>query len=236
MDRRAAAIIELERRIGHTFANRGLLEQALTHVSVGPAGGEARDNERLEFLGDRVLGLLAAETLIAMGPNWREGELSRRQASLVSGPSCAEVARGIGLGPALRLAGGTTVQGGRANARILGDAMEAVIAAVYLDGGLEAARETFQRTWGEALHAALEEPGKDPKTTLQEWAMGRALPLPAYAVRARDGPAHAPIFQIEVRLPGHDPASGSGSSVRAAEQAAARRFLDRERLSGDGRG
>ena len=228
MPKRAAALDALEVRIGHVFADRTLLEQALTHASTGQGARPAVHNERLEFLGDRVLGLLAAEALVARDPQWREGELSRRHASLVSGSACAEAARRLDLGGALRLAGGTSNQGGRANARILGDAMEAVIAAVYLDGGPSAARRLFEQVWGEALATVSGETPRDPKTALQEWAMARGLPLPVYRVQGRSGPDHAPVFTVEVAVKSHPAATGVGGAVQAAEKAAALAFLARE--------
>ena len=227
MDRRATAVGLVEARIGHSFADRALLERALTHASVGQGARTVANNETLEFLGDRVLGLLAAETLLRAHPEWREGDLNRRHVTLVNGHACADVARGLGLGEALRLAGSATSQGGRDNDRILGDAMEALIAAVYLDGGLEAARQVFQRAWRETIHAA--GPGQDieAKTALQEWAMARGLPFPQYAVVGREGPAHAPNFTVEVTVQGHGAVSATGSNLRAAEKAAAGLLLGR---------
>ena len=228
MDRRAAAIVELEGRLGHVFADRDLLEHALTHASVGSGSRKVIHNERLEFLGDRVLGLLAAETLTARHPDWREGELTRSHATLVAGKTCAEVARRLGLPDALRLAGGASKQGGRDNDRILGDAMEALMAAVYLDGGLAAARAVFAQAWDEALASAVAGQVREPKTALQEWAMAAGLPLPSYHEVSRSGPDHAPLFVVEVAVEGHAPERAVGSSLREAEKAAARALLERE--------
>ena len=228
MDKRAEAIAELERRLGHVFADRALLDRALTHASVGSGSRKVAHNERLEFLGDRVLGLLAAEMLVARHPDWREGELTRRHASLVAGKTCAEVARRVGLPTALRLAGGASKQGGRDNDRILGDAMEALMAAVYLDGGLQAARAAFAEAWTDALVSAAAEQGREPKTALQEWAMAAGRPLPAYREVARSGPDHAPLFTVEVKVEGHAPERAIGPSLREAEKAAARALLERE--------
>lgn len=221
MNRRAAAIADLENRLGHVFTDRGLLERALTHVSASQGARAVPHNETLEFLGDRVLGLLAAETLIVANPDWREGELSRGQVALVSGRTCARVARGLDVGGALRLAGSATAQGGRDNERILGDAMEALIAAVYLDGGLEAARGAFHLAWREALEDGGDDGGLDAKTALQEWAMARGLPIPLYLEVSRAGPAHAPTFTVEVCVRGHPGSVAKGPSLRAAEKAAA---------------
>ena len=226
MDRRAAAIAQLEARLDYRFRDRGLLERALTHVSVGSGARNVEHNERLEFLGDRVLGLLAAEALAAHHPDWREGDLSRRHAMLVSGRTCALVARDLGLAEALRLAGSTTKQGGRDNDRILGDAMEALMAALYLDGGLAVARRVFTSAWSAILAAAVADEGKEPKTALQEWAMARGLPLPAYRVISRSGPDHAPTFIVEVSVEGHPAQRAAGFSLRDAEKGAARAFLD----------
>lgn len=231
MDKRAAAIAELESKLGHVFADRELLERALTHVSVGSGSRQVAHNERLEFLGDRVLGLLVAETLVARHPDWREGELTRRHATLVAGKTCAEVARRIGLPAALRLAGGASKQGGRDNDRILGDAMEALIAAVYLDGGLAAARAVFAEAWTDAIASAVAEQGREPKTALQEWAMAAGLPLPSYCEVSRTGPDHAPLFVVEVSVEGYAPERAVGSSLREAEKAAALALLERERAA-----
>ncbi len=228
MARRADALGALERRIDYAFDDRALLEQALTHASAGKGASAPIHNERLEFLGDRILGLLAAEALMARDPHWREGELSRRHAGLVSGSACAEAARRIDIGAALRLAGSTTKQGGRANERILGDAMEALVAAVYLDGGAEAARLLFERAWSGALAAVSGEAPKDSKSALQEWAMARGLALPIYRVRSRSGPDHAPEFVVEVAIDDRAVASGRGGSLQTAEKAAAASFLATE--------
>jgi len=228
VDKRAAAIAELEARLGHVFADRELLERALTHASVGSGARRVPHNERLEFLGDRVLGLLAAELLIARHPDWREGELTRRHARLVAGKTCAEVGRRIGLPAALRLAGGASKQGGRENDRILGDAMEALIAAVYLDGGLAAARAVFAEAWTDAIASAVAAQGREPKTALQEWAMAAGRPLPSYREVSRSGPDHAPLFVVEVSVEGHAPERAVGSSLREAEKAAALALLERE--------
>jgi len=229
MDRRAAAVAALEARLGHQFTDRGLLERALTHASASEGAGRIVHNETLEFLGDRVLGLLAAETLIGLNPGWREGELTRRQVTLVSGATCAQVARQLEIGPALRLAGSTSVQGGRDNDRILGDAVEALMAAVYLDGGLAAARVVFDLAWGEALIAATGDQDAEAKTALQEWAMARGLPTPAYRIVSRSGAAHAPMFTVAVSVEGFAPESATGPALRVAEKAAARKLLARTR-------
>jgi ribonuclease III len=225
MNRRAAAVAQLEARIGHQFSDRDLLERALTHASVGEGATKVRHYERLEFLGDRVLNLLAAERLMGLDAEAREGELSRRLANLVNYQACATVARDIGLGDALRLSASATKIGARDSDTVLGDACEALIGALYVDGGFEAARTFFLRFWAEAF-AGLNAPrGKDPKTQLQEWAQGQGLPLPTYGVVAREGPDHAPAFTVEVRVQGYDPEAAQGRSKQEAEKAAALAML-----------
>jgi len=221
MNRRAAAIAELEARIGHVFHDRELLERALTHASVGEGATKVRHYERLEFLGDRVLNLLAAERLMSLDGEAREGELSRRLANLVNFHACADVARDIGLGEALRLSASATKIGARDSDGVLGDACEALIGALYVDAGLDAARDFFLRFWAKAF-ADLDAPrGKDPKTQLQEWAQGRGLALPTYEVVARQGPDHAPSFTVQVTIEGYDPEAAQGRSKQEAEKAAA---------------
>ena len=226
MNKRAGAVAGLRERIGHDFADPELLERALTHPSVH--GAKAQNNQVLEFLGDRVLSLLVAEALVALGPQWREGDLSRRQVALVSGTSCAKVARALDVGPALRLEGSHSRQGGRTNDRILGDAMEAIVAAVYLDGGLEAARRLFKSAWKSLLDEADGELTIDAKSRLNEWAMARGYKPPTYATVGRMGSEHAPTFTVQVVTGDLPPASAIGASVRAAEQSAAQALLTRE--------
>ena len=232
MSARAAAAEALAARLGHGFADPALLERALTHSSVGDGARRAsRDNERQEFLGDRVLGLLVAEHLLARDPDASEGDVAPRLNALVSREACAAVARRLELGPALRLSAGETRTGGRDKGSILAGAMEAVLAAVYQDGGLPAARAVFERVWPpEFDRLAVAARPKDSKTELQEWALARGRPLPAYAVSAREGPEHAPVFTVVVSVEGVDPAHGQGGSRQAAEKAAARALLEREAL------
>jgi len=220
----------LERRIGWRFQDRTLLERALTHSSYGDGAGDRKDNERLEFLGDRVLNLLAAERVFAMFETADEGALARRLNALVRKETCARAARAAELGPALRLSKSETQSGGRDKDSILGDACEALIGALYLDGGFGAARGFFDRYWD----AELERVGDtkaDPKTALQEWALARGLEVPRYEVVDRSGPDHAPKFKVEVSLPGVKPERGKGGSKQEAERAAARALLKRERKS-----
>lgn len=213
----------LESRLGYAFRERKLLLEALTHVSrVG--GGPTY--QRLEFLGDRVLGLAIADLLMRSFPEASEGDLSRRLAELVRRETCAAVAVEWELGPHLRLGGGGT-GAMRRNLSILGDACEAVIGAVFVDGGFDAAATLVGRAFAPRL-AALADIPANPKTQLQEWAAARGLPPPTYAIVGREGPDHAPTFRIAARLPGFDDAVGGGASRRAAEQDAAQAMLVRE--------
>ena len=228
MNARAIAVSDLERDLGHAFVDRGLLDRALTHASAGGGGGRIRDNEILEFIGDRVIGLLAAERLAQLFPQSPEGDLAPRLNALVSRETCAMVARRINLGPALRLSGSETKTGGRDKVSILAGACEAVMAAIYQDGGLEAARAAFQRLWAPAFEEAGTEKPRDAKTALQEWAQGQGRPLPAYAVTGRTGPDHQPTFTVQVEVEGLAPAAGEGRSRQEAEKAAATSMLQRD--------
>jgi ribonuclease-3 len=226
MNARAAAVAELEQRIGHVFADRDLLERALTHSSVGKGATKVSDNERLEFLGDRVLNLIVAEHIVQALPDATEGELSKLMARLVNYHACAEAARAAGVGEALRADSSATKVGVRKNDRVLGDACEALIAALYREGGLELARRFVLAFFADKLND-LQKPAKDPKTVLQEWAMARSLPLPDYVVIDQKGPSHEPLFTIEVRVEGQAPATAVAGAKRDAEKAAAQQLLDR---------
>ncbi len=211
--------------LGHDFARPELLEQALTHRSASPGRGvESLGYERLEFLGDRVLGLIVAELLLARYPEEDEGRIARRYAALVRRESLVRVAGEIDLGRHLRLSPGEAGAGGRESPALLADACEAVIAALYLDGGLAAARAFVERHWAPLMEEAAAPPS-DAKTALQEWAQARRRPLPEYRILEEHGPAHAPEFLVEARVEGLPPATGRGRSKRAAEQAAAAAVL-----------
>jgi ribonuclease III len=225
MNRRERAIAELERHIGHQFRDRELLERALTHASVGEGAVKVRHYERLEFLGDRVLNLLAAERLMAVYTEAREGEMSRLMAALVNYHACARVAREIGLPDALRLSASATKIGARQSDTVLGDACEALIGALYIDGGLETARAFFLASWKENFERLDAPQARDAKTQLQEWAQGRSLPLPQYRVISRAGPDHAPCFTVEVFVEGYEPERAQGRSKQEAEKAAAQVML-----------
>jgi ribonuclease-3 len=232
MNARVDAVEALERRIGHTFADRELLERALTHSSVGKGAVAVRHNERLEFLGDRVLNLCVAEHIMDACPDYAEGELSKLMSRLVDYRTCAKVAKAAGLPAAMRLDASATKVGARKNDRVLGDACEALIAALYRDAGLEAARAFVLTFWAEDFQH-LDRPEKDPKTLLQEWAMARALPLPAYRTVKAEGPSHAPRFTVEVALEGYEPQAAEAGAKREAEKLAAQRMLDLRRAEAD---
>ncbi|WP_428063425.1 ribonuclease III [Brevundimonas sp.] len=229
---RAEAVVALERRIGHAFKDKALLERALTHASVGegaPAGVHGpRDNERLEFLGDRVLGLLVADRLSSDFPTADEGQLSSSLHALVDKNACARVGEALGVGPALRLSPGETKTGGRRKAGVIADAVEALLAAVYLDGGLDAARAFFEHAWAYELSAPPSRTVTNPKSALQEWAQGQGRPLPTYRVADRTGSDHAPTFTVEVSVQDVQPLTAQGRSRQEAEKAAATALLKRE--------
>ena len=217
-----------EDRIGYKFKDAALLEQALTHISAltGPRN-RAGSYQRLEFLGDHVLGLVISDMLFGAFPKADEGELSRRLADLVRKEACADVARAIDLGAAIRLGASENNAGGRNRTAILADVCEALIGAVFIDGGYKAASEVIGRLWEQRMRAPAR-PLRDSKTILQEWAQARGLPTPNYREVERKGPDHNPEFRVTVELPNRAPAEGLGRSKRAAEQAAAAAMLTRE--------
>ena len=226
--RRKGAATVLEERIGYHFTDASQLENALTHISaLRGARNRAGSYQRLEFLGDHVLGLVISDMLYRAFPKADEGELSRRLADLVRKETCTEIARSIDLGAAIRVGSSEANAGARARPAILADVCEAVIGAVYLDGGYKAAEQLVERLWEVRLRATAQ-PLRDPKTVLQEWAQARGLPTPAYREVARSGPDHNPEFRVSVQLPAFASAEGLGRSKRAAEQAAAAAMLARE--------
>jgi len=219
-----AAQSDLARRLGHVFADPALLVEALTHASLS---NRARyDNQRLEFLGDRVLGLVIAEALLARDGAATEGQLAPRFNALVRKETCAAVAAGIDLGPAILMGKSESANGGRRKRAMLGDAMEAVIAAVYLDAGYPAARDMILRLWGPRI-ASAESHARDAKTALQEWAQARGMAPPDYVDTGRTGPDHAPVFTVTARLENGETQEASAPSKRAAQQAAAEALLAR---------
>ena len=224
-ERRSGKLKALEEALGHDFKRSELLEQAVTHRSAVRARGKVPEGyERLEFLGDRVLGLLVAELLVNRFPREQEGELTRRHTALVRRDTLVRVAREIDLGACLKLSKGESDAGSRESPTLLADACEAVIAALYLDGGLAVARPFIERYWNPLVEEA-ETPPRDAKTALQEWAQGRKLPLPSYKTVAIEGPSHEPHFTVAVSVEGKAPIEARGRSKRAAEQAAAELLL-----------
>ena len=224
---RARKFKELETKLGYRFKDAAMLERALTHASVRGGKIDRGDNERLEFIGDRVLGLAVAEVLNGQHPDATEGELARLYNRLVRGEACAKVARNIGLGAHLILSESEADSGGREKTTILADAIEALLGAVFLDGGFEKSRTVVLKLWQEQSEQ-VPEAAVDAKSELQEWAQGQGLLLPKYVVVSRKGPDHAPHFTAEVTITGKLPAQGEGASKRIAEQAAATALLERE--------
>lgn len=224
-----ADLVAFSARIGHSFSRPELLARALTHASI--ATPTRPDNQRLEFLGDRILGLVMAEALLDADPSAAEGLLAPRYNALVRKETCADVARDIDLGAVLKLGRSEMMSGGRRKEALLGDAMEAVIAAVYLDAGFEAAQAMILRLWG-ARVTGVKADARDPKTSLQEWAQARGLPPPAYAEISRDGPDHQPLFTVEARLSTGESERAQAGAKRQAEQAAARALLARVERNG----
>lgn len=211
-------------RIGHQFKEPALLIEALTHPSL--SSPTRPDNQRLEFLGDRVLGLVMAEALLLADKDAAEGVLAPRFNSLVRKETCADVAVSVGLGDVLKLGRSETMSGGRRKQALLGDGMEAVIAAVYLDAGFDAAQGLILRLWGDRVDAAKAD-ARDAKTTLQEWAQARNQHPPKYTEISRSGPDHAPVFTIQAKLESGEASEASASSKRQAEQAAAAALLEK---------
>ena len=233
-DRRAGAVAALARKLGHDFRDPSLLDQALTHASVGEgAERDARgrlflDNQRMEFLGDRVLGLLVADRLMRDLPQADEGEMSSRLQALVDKATCAGGAEARVALSTRGLSPGEAKQGGRRREGVLGDAMEAILAAIWLDGGMDAARAVFERAWAAELAAPARKSLTNPKSALQEWALGQGKPLPVYRIVERTGSDHAPTFSVEASVAGYAPLTAQGRSRQDAEKAAAIGLLQRE--------
>ena len=217
-------LAEISQQIGYRFADEALLVEALTHGSTQKHAG---DYQRLEFLGDRVLGLIVAEQLYRSNARLSEGELTAKHSALVRSEACAAAGDTIGLSDLVIVGTGERAKGMNLNRTLLGDVMEALVAAVYLDGGLEEARSFVLKAWDEQFRKpAVAE--KDAKTLLQEWALGRALPIPAYKIVSREGPEHEPVFVVSVEVKGRATALGTAKSKQAAEKNAADVFLKRE--------
>jgi ribonuclease-3 len=229
-----AAAAAITARIGHDFADPSLLATAFTHVSALKSSRNRADSyQRLEFLGDHVLGLVVSDMLYRAFPKADEGELSKRLAELVRKETCADVARSLDLLDGIKLGTVGAGAGARLRKSVLGDICEAVIGAVFLDGGYPAAAKFVERNWIERMRKPVR-PLRDAKTILQEWAQGKGLPTPVYREVERTGPHHDPQFRVAVDLPGLAPAEGIGGSKRAAEKVAASAMLLREGVSGGG--
>ena len=219
----ASELKEFCDRLGHQFSQPELLIEATTHSSL--SSPTRSDNQRLEFLGDRVLALIIAQALLEKDKDASEGLLAPRFNALVRKEACADVAVQIDLGSALKLGRSEMLSGGRKKIAILGDAMEAVIAAVYLDAGFDVAEKMVLKLWGERINSAKDD-ARDPKTTLQEWAQAHKMPPPKYVEIDRTGPDHAPVFVIEAQLSNGVSASASAASKRQAQQMAASKLLE----------
>ncbi len=217
-----AALASFAAKLGHEFRRPELLRQALTHASAAQ-GSRLSSNERLEFVGDRVLGLLIAEWLIERFPTEREGDIGKRHSALISAEALSGVAERLELADALKMPPVYRQQGFRTWVNILSDALEAVLGAIYLDAGLEAARAFVRREWSTLLEGHAKPP-LPAKSRLQEWTLGRGLGLPVYTLTSSEGPAHNPVFRVTVSAAGRE-AEGSGATKRAAEQAAAEAWL-----------
>jgi ribonuclease-3 len=233
---RSEILTALEARFGHTFRNRELLDEALTHRSWATEAGGASYYERIEFLGDSVLGLVTADWLFELHAGRAEGELSLRKSMLVSEGALASYAEKIALGEGLRLGTGEERSGGRLKASLLADVLEALFGAVYLDAGFDAARRVVRQYLESASELPLEQRAVDPKTTLQEQVQARGWPLPVYSVVEESGPDHDKVFTVEVRVRGDLFGRGIGRTKKGAEQAAAGGALavwnDQERDAG----
>ncbi len=220
----SADLLAFSDRLGHDFTRVDLLHEALTHASMSTPSRP--DNQRLEFLGDRVLGLVMADALLRADTLATEGQIAPRYNALVRKEACADVARKLDLGAVLKLGRSEMLSGGRRKEAVLADAMEAVLAAVYLDAGYEAARAVILKHWKMRLNA-VDQDARDAKTLLQEWAQARGQMPPRYVEARRSGPDHAPVFTIEVFLDSGETAVAQAGSKRVAEQSAARTLLER---------
>ena len=225
-DGRYPRLTALEERIGYKFKDIGLVVRAMTHSSYGDGQRKTPDNERLEFLGDRVLGLLTADALFKHSAE-AEGMMARRLNALVRKETCAQIARHINLGDVILMSSAEAKQGGRDKTSILGDVCEALIAAIYLDGGFQAVHDFYERFWRPLFNEVVNKTAKDPKTELQERAMAGGHSLPDYEVTGRTGPDHNPEFIVRVSVRKIGDASGTGASKRDAEREAAKALLQK---------
>lgn len=219
---------DVEAILGYEFKNANLLDEALTHpsISMQRADNEPVYNyERLEFLGDSVLALVVAELLINKYPNEREGALAKRHSGLVHGEALACIAEKLGISLYIKMTSGEATSGGRQNRSNMENTLEAIIGAIYMDGGIEAAKSFVKAHWEKSIEE-MTHPPKDAKTSLQEWAQGRGLPIPVYEVTSTSGPAHEPHFVIKVTVQGFEPAQATGTSKKKAEKAAAEMLIE----------
>jgi ribonuclease-3 len=210
--------------LGYKFKTPDLLDRAMTHRSAAQGHSAEWSNERLEFLGDRVLGLIVVEALLERFPNQREGELAPRLNALVSRDQCGVIGAALGLGDYLIVDKAERLNGGPSKPSLLANAVEAVLGAIYLDGGLPPSRKFILKHWKAAMQGVIASP-RDPKSALQEWAQGEGFPMPRYDHAERTGPDHAPVFTASVHVSDLHPASGTGASKQEAERAAARAMM-----------
>lgn len=222
-----ARLVDVSQRLGHEFENLRVLKRAMTHMSVIGDKQSRESYQRLEFQGDRVLALVVTDMLMEAFPHSNEGDLARRLTALVRNETCVEVARELDLGKDIYLGSGEAGSGGRRKKAILGDVCEAVIAAIYQDGGFEAAQRFVQNNWQPKMNR-YDQSQRDSKTELQEWAQAAGRPVPDYTIVRRTGPDHAPEFMVEVVVENVIPMRAAGASRRTAEHAAAYRMLLRE--------
>ena len=217
-----STIKQFEQKINHVFKDKTLIETALTHSSVS----RRTNYERLEFLGDRVLGLVIAQHLYKRFPDEQEGPLAKRLAALVQGSLLAEIAYEMQLGQYIQFSESEKAAGGADNAHILADVFESMIGALYLDAGFEPCRNLIEQYWSDRFDKMIDPP-MHPKTTVQEWAQSQSLPLPAYEIAEQSGPDHAPIFVMELTVEGFPPTRAEGKSRQSAEKAAATKFIEK---------
>ena len=211
---------KVEEVIGYKFQDRHLLERALTHSSTG----DEYNYQRLEFLGDRVVGLVIADALFKKFRSENEGGLAKRHTALVQGSTLAVLGQVHGFNEFILFSDAEKDAGGSQNENIIGDVVESLLGAIYIDGGYGAAQEVILRLWGDNIET-LEKAPQDPKTELQEWVQARQLPLPNYKIILKDGPDHSPIFTIQLTVLGYDPITDQGASRRQTEKTAARKML-----------
>lgn len=213
---------EFEKILSYDFKDKTLLNMALTHSSTA----EDTNYERLEFLGDRVLGLIMADMLYHKFPRENEGDIAKRLSALVQGSLLAEIGAGINLGDYIHFSEAERDAGGAQNEHIIADVFESILGALYLDGGLNPCREWIARMWSDDIFAT-KEPPQHPKTALQEWVQGKSLALPSYEITGQSGPDHAPVFEVTLSVPGHKQVAAQGKSRQEAEKQAATIFLEK---------